>query len=191
MSNNSKRAREISKQAERELARRQREQQALVQDEQLKRDALQLNADIKMMETERQRLIAMAVDLRKTDPEGATTIIAQGASLDMAIKNAKRAVIAAQFGTTRSKISEMTRHSLELLEKINSSDVVFKSQKELTALREKAAIHTIALKMQDRAYQEELAIFLGDNNTTGAGSAFEQDVLAAERLAEIDSIDDD
>ena len=73
---------------------------------------------------------------------------------------------------------------------INSSDVVFKSQKELAALRKKDAIHAIALEMQDRAYQEELAIFLGGNNTTGAGSAFEQDVLAAERLAEIDSIDD-
>ena len=190
MNNNSKRAREINKQAERELERRQREQQALVDAEQLKRDANQLNADIEMMENERKRLVAAAVELRKTDPEGATTLIAQGASLDAVIKNAKRAVIAAQFGTTRSKISELTRRSLELLEKINSSDVVFKSQKELAALRKKDAIHAIALEMQDRAYQEELAIFLGGNNTTGAGSAFEQDVLAAERLAEIDSIDD-
>ena len=64
MNNNSKRAREINKQAERELERRQREQQALVDAEQLKRDATQLNADIELMENERKRLIAAAVDLR-------------------------------------------------------------------------------------------------------------------------------
>ena len=189
MSSESRNERACRKEVKDKIKQRNEEQRARAEAAKMQKEARLLQTDVEEMLADREQMVMDAVEMRKTDPEGAKSIMARGADIDERIKLAKRAIYMYRNGYTNAKVIALTNRSLSLLAKLNDSEVVFKSQKQLDKLRRDVIRHRIMLDKQNQANREEIDIYLNECDAISANSAFEQDVLAAERMAQIDDID--
>lgn len=187
MSETSKRARQLYKQAKSILESRNEE-------DKIKADTttkiVRLNSSIEALKEKREELINLAVCYANNDPELYKMAITQGELIDKCIKRAAQAVTSAEFASTREKIDKVTIDALNLLEKINKCPVVCKTKKELAKLDEEIKIYAIQKEIQGQTLDQQISMYLGSYTDDGAMGAFEQDVLAARRKAEIEGIDD-
>ncbi len=119
-------------------------------------------------------------------------IIAQGAGIDAAIRQARRTLATANGMSLQSRIEELIDESIGLMRDINTRTITYTAKKNRKKLRREKAIHDIMRELAAKSREEEMALYTdGIISTDGVGSAFENDVMAAERKALIEEIDED
>ena len=175
--------------AKQELARREKEKQTFQASREVAHRKEVINEKLAGLRTERDRFIQETVALRKTNPEAAKIMIARGASIDAAILQAQKSLAMADSLGIERRIEDLIEESYSLIRRLKTEPVRFRTKAELKKLKEENEIHSIMQELADRSRDEEWSIYTGEIGT-GAGSSFEADVLAAERQAEIDDIDD-
>ena len=141
------------------------------------------------MSFERDRFINETVALRKTNPEAAKIMIARGATIDAAILQAQKALAMADSLGIEKRITDLIEESFALIRKLNTAPVRFRTKKELEKLHRDSKLHTIMRDLAESSRQQEWGIYT-DEIGSGVGSTFEADVLAREREAAIEDIDD-
>ena len=173
------------------LKRQDKEQQNQYIEQEIRRNKARISSQIDDMEQQRNTLVDEAVALRKTDPESASYVIAMGNEIDKAIKQARAALAMANGQALQGKIENLIDASVALMRTINTSEVQFTPRKYRKDLAKQKRIHDMMVKISRQARDEELGIYLNSVvPSDGKGSAFEADVLAAERKAQIDEFDD-
>lgn len=180
------------KEAEKEYARRQKEQEQRNSEQNIQREKVRISSKVDQLQAERDKLVAEAVELRRIDPEAAKMIIAQGAGIDAAIRQARRTLATANGMSLQSRIEELIDESIGLMRDINTRPITYTAKKNRKKLRREKAIHDIMRELATKSREEEMALYTdGIISTDGVGSAFENDVMAAERKALIEEIDED
>lgn len=172
-----------------ELERREKEQANAVTVEELRRRKEATYNQLQDLRTERNRFIDETVELRKTNPEAAKIMIARGAAIDAAIQQAEKAMAMTDSLQIERRISALISESYSLVRKLNNTPIRFLTKKELAKLRRKNKIFTIMRQLAEQSRQQEWEIYTGEIGS-GVGSTFEADVLARERAAAIEDIDD-
>ena len=173
------------------LKKQEKEQKAQQAEQDAQRNKAHINAQIDVMSKERDALVAEAVELRRTDPESAAYVIALGNNVDKAIKRARGTLAMANGQALQAKIGKLVDDSIALMRAINTASVQYTPSKERTKLRKQKQLHDMLVRLADEARTDELGIYMGGiMPSDGTGSAFEADVRAAEKKAEIDEFDD-
>ena len=89
------------------------------------------------------------------------------------------------------KIEQLISESISLMRAINTTSVKYTPKKQRDKLRKEKQLHDMMQQLAREARMDELGIYTGGiTPSDGKGSAFEADVLAAERKAQIDEFDD-
>lgn len=180
------------KEAEKEYSRRQKEQDQRNSEQNIQLEKVRISSKVDHLQAERDKLVMEAVELRRIDPEAAKLIIAQGADIDAAIRQARKTLATANGMSLQSRVEELIDESIGLMRDINTRPISYTSMKNRKKLRREKAIHDILKEMAAKSREEEISLYTGGIiSTSGAGSAFENDVLAAERKALIEEIDDE
>ena len=180
------------KEAEKEYIRRQKEQDQRNSEQNIQLEKVRISSKVDHLQAERDKLVMEAVELRRIDPEAAKLIIAQGADIDAAIRQARKTLATANGMSLQSRVEELIDESISLMRDINTRPISYTSMKNRKKLRREKAIHDILQEMAAKSREEEISLYTGDIiSTSGVGSAFENDVLAAERKALIEEIDDE
>jgi hypothetical protein len=189
MSAESKARKACLQEAKQELARREHAKQESQAAQEVAHRKEIINGKLAGLQEERNRFIQETVALRKTNPEAAKIMIARGASIDAAILQAQKSLAMADSLGIERRIEDLIEESYSLIRKLKTEPVRFRTKKEIKKLKEESEIHSIMQELAERSRREEWAVYT-DEIGSGAGSTFEADVLAAERQAEIDDIDD-
>ena len=100
------------KEAEKEYARRQKEQEQRNSEQNIQREKVRISSKVDQLQAERDKLVAEAVELRRIDPEAAKMIIAQGAGIDAAIRQARRTLATAKHAPCMARGKGQVRGSL-------------------------------------------------------------------------------
>ena len=180
------------KEAEKEYIRRQKEQDQRNSEQNIQLEKVRISSKVDHLQAERDKLVMEAVELRRIDPEAAKLIIAQGADIDVAIRQARKTLATANGMSLQSRVEELIDESISLMRDINTRPISYTSMKNRKKLRREKAIHDIMHELAAKSREEEISLYTGGIiSTSGAGSAFENDVLAAERKALIEEIDDE
>lgn len=180
------------KEAEKEYIRRQKEQDQRNSEQNIQLEKVRISSKVDHLQAERDKLVMEAVELRRIDPEAAKLIIAQGADIDAAIRQARKTLATANGMSLQSRVEELIDESISLMRDINTRPISYTSMKNRKKLRREKAIHDIMHELAAKSREEEISLYTGGIiSTSGAGSAFENDVLAAERKALIEEIDDE
>lgn len=180
---------EILKEAQREQARRQSEKQALQVANEVAQRKVVINDKLDALRDERNRFIRETVALRKTNPEAAKIMIARGAAIDAAIFQAQKSLAMADSLGIQRRTEDLIEESFALIRRLQTEPIRFRTKRELQKIRAEAELHSIMCELAQQSRDEEWKIYTGEVGS-GVGSTFEADVLAAERQAEIDDIDD-
>lgn len=179
------------KEAIQALKKQDEEQQARQTEQAVQRTKTHINAQMDSMLNERNALVAEAVELRKTDPEAAAYVIALGYDIDLTIKQARGVLAMANGQALHSKLERLMTASIALMREINTTPVKYTPSKERDRIRKENQLHNMMQKLARDARLDELSIYTGGiTPSDGKGSAFEADVLAAERKAQIEEFDD-
>lgn len=189
MSAESKARKQCLQEAKQELARRERDKQESQAAHEIARHKEVINSKLAVLKEERERFVQETVALRKTNPEAARIMIARGAAIDAAILQAQKSLAMADSLGIERRIEDLIDESFTLIRKLQTEPIRFRTQKELKKLKEESELHSIMQDLAEKSRQKEWAIYT-DEIGSGAGSTFEADVLAAERQAQIDDIDD-
>ena len=180
------------KEAEKEYIRRQKEPDQRNSEQNIQLEKVRISSKVDHLQAERDKLVMEAVELRRIDPEAAKLIIAQGADIDVAIRQARKTLATANGMSLQSRVEELIDESISLMRDINTRPISYTSMKNRKKLRREKAIHDIMHELAAKSREEEISLYTGGIiSTSGAGSAFENDVLAAERKALIEEIDDE
>lgn len=177
------------KEAEAEMARREKEQANAAAAHEVSRRKEVINGKLQELREERDRFIDETIELRKTNPEASKIMIAKGAAIDIAIQQAEKAVVMADSLGIEERISALIDESFSLIRKLNTTPVRFRTKKELAKIERDSKLHSIVRELAEQARQQEWGIYTGEIGS-GVGSTFEADVLARERAAAIEDIDD-
>lgn len=176
-------------QAKKELARREKEQQASVAAQEVAQRMNVINGKLAPLQEERNRLIKQTVELRKTNPEAAKIIMAKGAKIDAVMLRAQKSLVFADCSGLERQITDVLEETSKLNRKLNTEPVRFMTEKELKKLAEEIRLHTVMEELAEASREKEWSLYTGDVGS-GVGSTFEADVLAAERQQQIEDIDD-
>lgn len=117
-------------------------------------------------------------------------MIARGASIDAAILQAQKSLAMADSLGIERRIEDLIEESFSLIRRLQTEPVRFRTKRELKRLKEESEIHSIMQDLAAQSRAKEWEIFT-DDVSSGVGSTFEADVLAAERQAEIEDIDEE
>ena len=179
------------KEALQALKKQDQEQQERQAEQDMQRNKARITSHIDVMMQERKALVAEAVELRRTDPASAETLISMGSYIDDSIKQACGVLAIANSQALQQKVEEMMSKVLGIMRTINTTPVKFMPKKEIKKLHEQKRLHDMMQKLAREARMDELSIYTGGiTPSDGKGSAFEADVLAAEKKAQIDEFDD-
>lgn len=176
--------------AKQELARREQERKASQIAKTVAQRKEVINGKLVALQAERNRFIQETVSLRKVNPDAAKIMIARGASIDAAILQAQKSLAMADSLGIERRIEDLIEESFALIRKLQTEPVRFRTKKELKRLKEESEIHSIMQDLAAQSRAKEWEIFT-DEVSSGVGSTFEADVLAAERQAEIEDIDEE
>lgn len=147
---------------------------------------------ISQFENERENFIRRVVQIRKTDPETAKILIAEGSRLDLICAKAKKYLAMADSHKLRERAQEMITSSLAMMCDLCSNPITYKTQSELRDLEKKKQYHDAAVMLRSQSQEREWSIYTGDlSPESGAGSAFESDVNALERQLAIEEFDEE
>lgn len=189
MSAETKSRKACEREAKRVLAGREQERQSTSAAQEIARNKAVINGKIAGLQEERNQFLRETVALRKTNPEAAKIMIARGASLDAAILQAQKSLAMANSLGIEHRIEDLIEESYSLIRRLKTDPVRFRTAKELKKLKEESQLRDIMHDLAEKSRQAEWDIYTG-GMVGGVGSTFEADVLAAERQAEIDEIDD-
>ena len=190
MSAESRARKECLREAKQELARREQERKASQVAKTVAQRKEVINGKLVALQAERNRFIQETVSLRKVNPDAAKIMIARGASIDAAILQAQKSLAMADSLGIGRRIEDLIEESFALIRKLQTEPVRFRTKKELKRLKEESEIHSIMQDLAAQSRAKEWEIFT-DDVSSGVGSTFEADVLAAERQAEIEDIDEE
>ena len=177
------------KEAQAEMARRDKAHADTAAAQEVCRRKEIINTQLQGLRAERDRFIDETVELRKTNPEAAKIMIARGATIDAAIQQAEKAMAMADSLQIEDRITALIEESYALIRKLNTAPIRFRTKKELEKLERDSKLHTIMRDLAEQSRQKEWGIYTGEVGS-GIGSTFEADVLARERAAAIEDIDD-
>ncbi len=177
------------KTAQAEKARRDKEKENAAAAQEVCRRKEVINGKLQNLRIERDRFIDETIELRKTNPEAAKIMIARGAAIDVAIAQAEKAVAMADSLGIEERTNALIDESFSLIRKLNTTPVRFRTKKELEKLERDSKLHSIMRELAEQSRRQEWGIYTEDVGS-GAGSTFEADVLARERAAAIEDIDD-
>lgn len=189
MSAESRARKQCMAQAKKELARREKEQQASVAAQEVAQRKTAINGKLAQLQEERNRLIKQTVELRKTNPEAAKIIMAKGDRIDSVMLKAQKSIVFADCSGLERQITDVLEETSKLNRKLNTEPVHFMAEKELKKLAEEIKLHAVMEEMAEASREKEWNLYTS-NVGSGAGSTFEADVLAAERQQQIEDIDD-
>lgn len=179
------------KEALKALKKQGEEQRARQAEQEIQHNKERISSQIDVMLKERNTLVAEAVELRRTDPAAAEYVIALGREIDETIKEACGVLAMSNGQALQRKIEKLIDESISLMRAINTTPVKFTPKKERDNLSNQKKLHDMMQKLAREARRDELGIYTdGIIPSSGKGSAFEADVLAAEKRAQIDEFDD-
>ena len=189
MSAESRARKECLHEAKQELARREHAKQQSQTAQEVARRKEIINGKLAGLQEERNRFIMETVALRRTNPEAAKLMITRGAAIDAAILQAQKSLAMADSLGIERRIEDLIEESYAFIRELQREPVRFRTKKELKKIKEESEMHSIMRELAEQSRQTEWGIYT-DELGSGEGSTFEADVLAAERQAQIDDIDD-
>lgn len=189
--NEKQREKACNKEALKALKQQDQEQQAHHAEQDMRRNKARISSQIDVMMQDRNALVAEAVELRRTDPTSAETLIAMGYYIDESIKQARGVLAIASSQALQQKVENIMMKVMGVMRTINTSSVRFTPKKEIAKVRDQKRLHDMMQKLAREVRADELSIYTGGiTPSDGKGSAFEADVLNAEKRAQIDEFDD-
>ncbi len=184
------RARRIClKEAEAEMARREKENENFCAAQALAKRKEEAYGKLQQLREKREKFLQTALELDKTNPDAARMMLSQGEVIDSQIRQLEEASAYAESLTYGNSINEALDEAYKIISELCTQPIRFRNQKELAEIERKTKLNSVMRELSDEARKKEWSIYTRGVTPT-VGSTFTADFEARKRAALIENIDD-